>query len=384
MLKSVAFILTATTALACSVDYSIWIPRSNTADPLYRFVKGDKAGYIDRSGRVVIPPTLEVYGNAGSEFHDGLLEVAVSSGRYVDRTGQIVLNPGLYRGWDFSEGLAAAMPKGQNLWGYIDRSGKFVISPRFETAAGGYITSFADGFALIEVRDKFGFIDRTGEFAIKPQFLHAESFSDGMARVIIDGPCIYVPDGPCPGIRVIGGADPAKGALCKFSFIDRSGKVISSDRYDNARDFSEGLAPVQIGKLWGFIDKQGSLVVAPQFEDAQPFRSGLSTIKAAGLYGYVDKTGSLRVTPQYSQAEDFSEGLAVVGDGSGRYWYIDQSGKRAIRDDFAIASPFFNGLAHVKLLPRETKDERLLYTDPYHGRFAYIDVSGQRIFTYTR
>jgi hypothetical protein len=36
-----------------------------------------------------------VHGNYGSEFHDGLLEIGVSDGRYVDRTGEVVLEKAL-------------------------------------------------------------------------------------------------------------------------------------------------------------------------------------------------------------------------------------------------------------------------------------------------
>jgi hypothetical protein len=113
MLRPLVLAFTATVAFACSWDYPIWIPRSKSADPLYRFVKNEKAGYIDGSGRVVIPPTFEPYGNYGSEFHDGLLEIGFSDGRYLDRTGKVVVDKGYYRGWDFSEGLAVAMRKGR-------------------------------------------------------------------------------------------------------------------------------------------------------------------------------------------------------------------------------------------------------------------------------
>ncbi|HEX9002735.1 MAG TPA: hypothetical protein VGB07_22705, partial [Blastocatellia bacterium] len=60
---------------ACSWDYLIWMIRSKNADPLYRFVRNDKAGYIENTGKVVIEPKFNVYGNGGGEFHDGLLEI---------------------------------------------------------------------------------------------------------------------------------------------------------------------------------------------------------------------------------------------------------------------------------------------------------------------
>ena len=96
--KLFALALVTGVVFACESVYPIWIQRSSTADPLYRFVRNGKAGYIDGTGQIVIPPTLEAYGNYGGEFHDGLIEIGVSDGLYVDRTGKVVLDPGLFRG----------------------------------------------------------------------------------------------------------------------------------------------------------------------------------------------------------------------------------------------------------------------------------------------
>jgi hypothetical protein len=372
MTKPLLLALMATVVFACESDYAIWIPRSKSADPLYRFVKNGKAGYIDRTGRIVIPPRLERYGNYGSEFHDGLLEIAVSDGRYIDRTGKVVIDKVFYRGWDFSEGLAVAMRKGENLWGYIDTSGEFVISPRFETYPNGYVSSFSEGVAMVEVKGRVGYIDRSGEFVIKPQFLDGTSFSDGMARVVTDGPCFYFPEGGCglANPRSVGGQEGGNSS-CKFTFIDKTGRVITQQRFEDAHDFSEGLASVRIGELWGFIDKAGKVVIPPTFEYAGAFSSGLALIREGELSGYADKSGTIVVVPQYEYAEGFSEGFAVVGDGEDHYWYIDGRGRQTIREEFATASPFFKGVAHVDLLSKDGIE-----------RHAYIDRTGRHIFTY--
>src|SRR5690348_13499548 len=73
---------------ACSWDYMIWMIRNKSADPLYRFVQHGKAGYIDRTGIVVIPPQFNAYGNYAGEFHDGLLQVSIFDGDYVDTSGK--------------------------------------------------------------------------------------------------------------------------------------------------------------------------------------------------------------------------------------------------------------------------------------------------------
>jgi hypothetical protein len=357
-------ILIVAAASACSWDFSIWIPRSPDADPLYRFTRAGKAGYIDQTGRVVIPPRFPVFGNSGSEFHDGLLETEVSNGRYVDRSGKVVIDRGVAGGWDFSEGLAAAMSQSEKLWGYIDTSGKFAITPRFASTNQDYVWPFHDGVAKIEVKGKFGYIDHSGSFVIAPRFGAAADFHEGMAWVVTDGPCVYFSDGPC-GESTPVGAQP-NAPPCRFGFIDKTGRVVSAARYDQAREFSEDLAPVRIGKLWGFANKTGAIAIAPSFEDAAPFSSGLARIQVKGLYGYIDKSGKVQIAAQYQNADHFSEGFAVVGDGP--VWYIDRTGKRQFNDTFGAASPFFKGLAHVRL--REST------------KFAYIDPQGKQVFNY--
>jgi hypothetical protein len=357
-------ILIVAAASACSWDFSIWIPRSPDADPLYQFVIHDKAGYIDRTGRVVIPPRFPEFGNSGSEFHDGLLQVATSNGRYVDRSGKVVIDRGVAGGWDFSEGLAAAMSQNEKLWGYIDTSGKFAITPRFASTEQDYVWPFRDGMAKIEVKGKFGYIDHSGKFVIPPRFGAASDFHEGMAWVVTDGPCVYPSDGPC-GEPILVGAQP-NAPPCRFAFIDKTGRVINEARYDQARELSEDLAPVRIGKLWGFANKTGAIAIARSFEDAAPFSSGLARIQVKGLYGYIDKSGKVQIAAQYRNADNFSEGFAVVGDGP--VWYIDRAGKRQFNDTFGAASPFFKGLAHVRF--REGK------------KFAYIDPQGKQVFSY--
>jgi WG containing repeat len=115
------------------------------------------------------------------------MEIAGSDGVYVDTTGKKVIDKNFYRGWDFSEGLA-------------------------------------DGFAKIEIEGKIGYTDHSGRFAISPQFRSGNSFKNGMARVILDELCSY-PQNPC-----------------RCTFIDKTGRVLTGQRYEEARDFAEGRA----------------------------------------------------------------------------------------------------------------------------------------------
>ncbi len=56
---------------------------------------------------------------------------------------------------DFQEGLAAVRVKGR--FGFVDRTGAWVIEPRFELTYG-----FEGGLAEVWMEDKRGYIDRKG------------------------------------------------------------------------------------------------------------------------------------------------------------------------------------------------------------------------------
>ncbi len=359
-------------------DYLIWIPRSASADPLYRVIIAGKVGYIDGSGKIVVPPVL-VFGesNTGDEFHNGLLEIAAMSGVYVDRTGKKVIS-GLYRGWDFSEGLAVAMKEPGGEWGYINTRGEFAIGPRFPSYPRGFVSSFSNGLAEIEVDGRTGYVDHTGSFVIPPTFGFGSSFHEGFARVVEKHPCAYPEtEGNVMLVAQAANANSKELAPCKYSFIDKTGSVQWKDSYDDALDFSEGLAPVRIGKLWGYVGRHGEMAIPPKFETATPFSDALALVSENELYGYIDHAGHYVISPRYKNAENFSDGYAVIGEPPWKYWYIDHQGKQAFGTGFALASPFFKGVAHVKLFSSTEQHGRV-------GSFAYIDRTGRIIFTEER
>lgn len=59
---------------ACSWVYLIWAIRSKPAEPLFRFLRNGKAGYIDSQGRILLPPTLPSDDSSFGEFHEGLVQ----------------------------------------------------------------------------------------------------------------------------------------------------------------------------------------------------------------------------------------------------------------------------------------------------------------------
>ena len=59
-------------------------------------------------------------------------------------------------------------------WGYIDKTGKYVIASQFDACS-----TFFRGLASVRVGDKWGYIDLTGRYTINPQFDQALPFFEG-------------------------------------------------------------------------------------------------------------------------------------------------------------------------------------------------------------
>ncbi len=326
MLKLAVLLLAGAIGFACSWDYLIWIPRSATADALYRFVVDGKAGYIDRQGKVVMEPRLEFDGNSGGEFHNGLLKDPSKNGQYLDRSGNVVV--------------------GEN---------------------SGSEQKFSEGLAVRRVGEKVGYVGEDGKFVIEPRFLYGSEFKDGMAKVLLEGDCLmFSNEEGCHFPTVVGNSLRKDLPHCRFEYINKSGVLVTNGSFEMAGSFSEGLAPVRVGESWGFINKRGVLEIEAQFEEAWPFSEGRARIRKDLLMGYVDRHGKVLIQAQYDSAEDFHEGFAVVEVGEFRFRYIDKSGRYALGGEYEAASPFFKGLAHVKK----------------GKQFSYIDTTGKVVFQY--
>ena len=295
---------------------------------LYRVCREGKWGYIDKTGREVIPCKYDrVWA-----FSEGLAEV-LKSGKYgyIDKTGRAVI-PCQY---DYTDGFREGMAKVEksDKYGFIDKTGNEVVPCKFDDAE-----SFSKGLAVVKKSDKWGYIDKTGREVIPCQYDNAFDFSEGLAVVEMDG---------------------------KRGYIDKTVREVIPFKYDDARSFSEGLAKVQKSGKWGYIDKTGREVIPCQYDDADGFSEGLANVEKSGKWGYIDKTGREVIPFKYDYAPSFSKGLAVVYK-SDKWGYIDKTGREVIPCKFDNAYGFCEGLAQVKK----------------SGKYGYIDKTGREVIPF--
>lgn len=187
-------------------------------------------GYIDKTGKMVIPQRfLDAH-----PFSEGLAAVredrAAAKWSYINKAGQQTIPEGYSRVEDFQNGQAfvervdddgsgdynnrvyhqfiidknnkilnenaqalwdkkyasSARTEGlqatkapNELYGFVDQTGKFVIKPQFSEAQ-----NFSQGLAAVCVSDQhWGFIDEKGRLVIPAIYVSAQPFSEGLAVV---------------------------------------------------------------------------------------------------------------------------------------------------------------------------------------------------------
>ena len=278
---------------------------------LARVKVGDNWGFIDKSGNYVIAPQFRMVGS----FSQGRAAAQVGNKcGYIDETGKMVI-AAQFDCTSSRYGLSAPISElGDFSWGLarvkvMDKPTQVKIptNPVDDVVYPGTPTF------------KYGFIDRTGKFVIEPQFEMAGDFSGGLAAV-----------GFAKSITVLQGIERQDGkiisenrlkSIVKWGFINETGRIVINPMFDSVENFK----PIAGNIVSGVKGKWLAAVVADE-------GSGFSC-------GYIDKTGKYVFSPQVltsiyplpspSGCNGFSAGgFAYVGsnDTSG-YSIIDDTGK---------------------------------------------------------
>jgi hypothetical protein len=282
----------------------------------------------DSFSQLVPPPRIEPNGPP--------LFVVTVNGQdgFIDRDGEIVIEPAFEKAYPFTDGLAAVQEKG--LWGFIDTKGRMIIEPRFIM-----VGLFSDGLASFRDRrltDPWGYIDKSGNVVIEPQFDAAGDFRNGVARV---------------GFATLKGKLISRiadvGVECDYKFIDRTGKIVPEPSPVHYATGEPGeLIPFRKDDVAGYLNAHGEVVIQPQFQLASAFSEGLACVCKEGLFGYIDTRGKWVIPPRFQYANDFSDGLAGVAFGENGWGFIDHAGKEVIPGKFAwVHGGFRQGVAEV-------------------------------------
>jgi hypothetical protein len=360
-------------------------PSTLSPSKLFLFTRNDKYGYIDRTGKIVVPAKLDT--PYETPDRDELI-----SFKEDDISANITYE------FAYKLGLAGRKPRyvSDYLYGYRDRqTGKVIVRPRFRDAA----YRFSEGLAwVMDKQDRVGYIDTQGKIVIPPQYSYTNQFTS--AGVVTT----YFGSDFNGGLAKVCSVGESR----KCGYIDRTGKVVIPLKFDEvAEKFSNGLAWVVINDRRGYIDKTGKIVIPLQsYPSVGDFNGGLAKVcstdnsrDSGKKCGYIDRTGKVVIPLKFDEvARKFSNGLAwvVIND---RLGYIDKTGRVKIPAKFTYKSPNFisryseddrfvamlngtkadfdRGLAAVRI-PKTCGSSDEVDCD----RSGYIDTTGKLVFEF--
>lgn len=173
-------------------------------------------------------------------------------------TGEVCIPYGYEELGDYSEGLLYA--KKNDKYGYINEKNEIIIPFIYSDAE-----DFSEGLAMVGVSNgyrnclygpmpisRYGFINKSGDFIIKPTFADQSLNSNGKFK---EGLAIM-------GVERVGNIYPDK-----YGYIDKTGKWVIKPIYEEADHFYNGLAVVKNRNGFGAINKRGEIIIEPEFDN---------------------------------------------------------------------------------------------------------------------
>lgn len=326
--------------------------------PIYQY---QKYGYMDATGKVIIPMQYaKLVNNSVCEFENGIIPVAISSSYdneewiYITKDNKNKYRKTFLKASLFENGTALVKHKKltpKRLFQVdsleiIDLNGKPVIP-----AGLNLVSNFQEERAIVKNVFDYGYINPAQEEVIPTKFSAANNFANGVAictesenykRVIIDKTGkIMATLNVAPNSESEEGDEViqfSEGLLAVHNdkgmcgYMNTAGKIVIPLKFVGGNEFSNGLAAVATkdanGKtLWGYSDKKGKLIIPAKYDNVGDFCEGMSIACINKKWGIIDKKGAWIIEPKYTNYPVICKnGLIRLVD-TYSWSYIDKTGK---------------------------------------------------------
>jgi hypothetical protein len=371
-----------------------------------------KFGLVDAKGKIILPIKYEILNphyfdftsNPKCEFASKVGRISIDGLQTFILPNLTFLTKPIYQDLKpFVNNIAAV--KRENLWTFIDTTGKEIASPQFEE-----VLDFDLGlYASVKKESKWGLINTSGKLVTPICYDYALGSPNGHNKVDVcrNGkygkldsnlseiiPCLYdIPIERLPGFVKKNG---------KVALVNKDGKLYSDFKFDYIGDVlnpekSFQYSSMRIGSKWGFIDNKGKVLFAPQFDevfggsydsywvklgsnvgfinaaakfiipckyqDILYLNNALFGVKTNDLYTFLD-SNSLEIlfAPRFEDIQTYSEGYVPVRINN-KWGFANRKGGIAIPCAYEYVLGFSEGRAAVKLF----------------GKWGFIDKSGTMV-----
>lgn len=166
----------------------------------------------------------------------------------------------IYQEIELSEKKLIPLKHKNDLYGFVDTTGKWVIKPTYDDAQ-----DFIEGFSAVCVNDSCFFINKNNEKLGNVSFNEIESFYNGVAVV-------------------------KKGT--QYYLLNRSGQIMS-DAYEEISSNQNNVYVCKKNGLYGVIDSKANIIIPFTYQKLGDFKNGYS-------YYQKNKTGLINIKNQIS------------------------------------------------------------------------------------
>lgn len=282
-----------------------------------------------------------------------------------------------------STGLIAVCLKGKI--GYIDRTGKVIISPKYETKSYSLFSN--DGLAMVSLNGKIGYINTKDEIIIPFKYDFASSFDkNGLACVNIGGKLTV--DSENDTISILKGG---------WGCINKKGEEVIPLKYDMKASptgsgqypmgFTNGLIAVGNGSKWGFMDVYGKLVIPFKYDHVSfaGFRDGDLAcvgmkIESRMKLGMIDKMGNEVIPTIYEGTGAYEPDYFVSGTKNIKWIYFENNTACVgLNNKWGMIDNQNNIIVPFKYDNEFDFRGRDIALVKFNDKFGWIDIKGKEV-----
>lgn len=297
-----------------------------------------KYGFIDNTGKLVVPCIYEEIESFDIKTFKGELTAAKKDGRwgFIDKKGKVVIPfeyekiSVFYNGHTFCDDKMKVRKNGK--WGIINMNGQMEIPCKYDS-----IGRFNYGLAPAKIGYKYVYINMQGKIVLAGDYDNAEAFENGVAKVTkrdstyminTKGEKVNVNvnqtefhDGLCVVAKFV-----KEEASIYYGYANEKMKLVIPYDYDEAYDFENGMALVKLGGKWGYIDTNGNWVIYREFDEKFRFSSvGVAKVLQNEKWGLLTKDGDYVFPCEYDSLYccDAAKRVFTVKNGYMNVWDLE-------------------------------------------------------------
>ena len=298
-------------------------------------VRKGKFGYVDASGREIIPIKYD--------YEKGIIR----NGKYTNVTdGEYVEN------WhDF---YVLVRVKFNGKYGFVNQKGREIVAPKYEETDQAYFWS-RDDVVRVKIGNNYGLINYKGEEIVPCIYEDARGW-----RLSECTPFVVKKDG-------------------KYGYVDRNGKLLTDFRYSSADysfgyDISKKLAVVCRNGMYGYINEKCEEAIPLQYQFADTFYEGLAAVVKDNKVGFINENGVEVIPCQYEvHYSNYSDGK------KGLTWNSFEGGNAVLKKNgkWGIIDKQGNSVTEFKYDGCNSISSIANYEMTCEGRVVYVDIVGK-------